>query len=163
MRFSWHRLWAHLDAAREQCESVAISPRVTIEKNGLNHTWCKHQNGPDNQYHCASDPTVTLGEICNALVRMEKLSNTTLSLTAWNTTPPPASGDATLVFNLTEPLCPDIGGAHCMRLRHHCALLWARHHIVSDLDAWLYSREVLTLGVKLTQQGHQLTFAVSAK
>jgi len=50
-----------------------------------------------------------------------------------------------------------------MRLRHHCALLWARHDIAGDLDAWLYTRVVLTLDVKLTQQGHQLTFAVSSK
>lgn len=162
MRFSWRRLWVHLDAAKAS-DGVPITPRLIIAPELHHHTWHKHNNGPDSRYFCHQDPTHVLGEMCNALAAMDALSSVKILLSGWTTVAAKATatGTGTLTFFLKHALRKEIGGANCMRLRHHAGILWRRYNIPANIDHWLYGRDALQLRLDIKQIDHALTFTVT--
>jgi hypothetical protein len=154
MRFSWLRLWVHLDAAKGN-EEVSISPRLVIDKK-TNSSWYKSEtnDGPDMRYFCTDDPTVLIGEICAALVEMELLESIGLSISEWSHN----AGEGVVSLTLKTPLRKEIGGANCMKLRHYVNLLWRRFGIGVDCDEWMYGHKLLTIAIKLEQIERVLKF-----
>jgi hypothetical protein len=158
MRFGWRRLWVHLDAARR--DNVSITSRIIVDKE-TNASWHKDNNGPDMRYFCRDDPTVLLGELCAALADMELLETVSLSLSEWTHAHQCGHGEGVLLLKLKSPLRKEIGGANCMKLRHHAKLLWRRYGVGCDCDDWLYGHEALTITVSIELVEHALKFTLN--